>query len=113
VTGSPAIETNHRRQSGPGTAAVVAVVAVGVIAAIAVIGLLIAGLTFLGLAIAFPLALPVAQHYHVAVSVADAALAEQFAPYWWAFGIFSIVSFVAAGFVTVKAIAYLSPTHDE
>jgi len=107
VAGSPAIEVNRSRQSGPGIAAVAAVV---MIVAIAVIGLLTAGLTFMALAIAFPIAVPVAQHYHLAVSATDAALAEQFARFWWVFGIFSVASFVAAGVVTVKAIAYLSPT---
>jgi hypothetical protein len=97
----------EQSRGGPTTAAAVTI---GIVAAVAVLALLTAGMTFLGLAIAFPIAVPVAQQFHVAVSATDLALAERFAAFWWVFGIFSVVSFVAAGVVAIKAIQHLSPT---
>jgi hypothetical protein len=100
---------NHvdQRRSGSNGAASVTI---GIIAIVAVLVLFTAGMTFLGLAVAFPIAVPVAQQFHVAVSATDVALAERFAAFWWVFGIFSVASFVAAGVVTVKAIQHLSPS---
>jgi hypothetical protein len=100
-------QPEQSRGSGPSTAAAVTI---GIVAAVAVLALLTAGMTFLGLAIAFPIAVPVAQQFHVVVSATDLALAERFAAFWWVFGIFSVVSFVAAGVVAIKAIQHLSPT---
>ena len=96
---------DQSRSSG-GTA--VAVV-IGFIATIAVLGLFTAGVTFLGLAIAFPIAGSVAAEYHVYVSAADLALAERFAGYWWVFGAMSVACVGAAVVVAVKAIDRLSP----
>jgi hypothetical protein len=90
----------------PGTAAAIVI---GVVATIAVLGLFVAGVTFLGLAIAFPIAGQVVAQYHVAVSTADLALAEQFARFWWVFGLLSFASVAAAVVVAVKAIERLSP----
>jgi hypothetical protein len=100
-------QPDQTRGSGPTTAAAVTI---GIVAAVAVLALLTAGMTFVGLAIAFPIAVPVAQQFHVAVSATDLALAERFAAFWWVFGIFSVVSFVAAGVVAVKAIQHLAPS---
>ena len=91
---------------GPSAASAVTV---GIIAGIAALVLLMAGLTFFGLAIAFPIAIPVAAAYHVPVSAADAALAERFAAFWPVFLGLAIASLVAAGVVVVKAISFLSP----
>lgn len=93
------------RQPGAANAVVI-----GVIAAIALFGLFIAGVTFFGLAIAFPIAVPIASQFHVYVSAADAALAERFADLWWVFGGLSVASIAAAVVVAVKAIQHLSPT---
>jgi hypothetical protein len=82
---------------------------IGIIAGVGTLVLATAGVTFLGLAIAFPIAVPVAAAYHLPVSAADAALAERFAAFWPAFAALSIASFVAAGVVVVKAIGVLSP----
>src|SRR5690349_2187431 len=60
-------------------------VVVSLVVGVASIVLAVAGLTFIGLAIAFPIAVPVAQAHHVPVSPADAALAQRFAGLWWAF----------------------------
>jgi hypothetical protein len=91
-----------------GPAPTVAVV-IGVIAVIAVFTLLMAGVTFFGLAIAFPIAVPIAEAYHLPVKAADAALAEQFAGYWWVFAALSLACFVGAAATAVKAIQALSP----
>jgi hypothetical protein len=93
-----------RRRPSPAAVAVV-----GVITVVVVLTLLIAGITFFGLAIAFPIAVPVAEAYHLPVKAADAALAHQFAGFWWVFAGLAIASFVGAVVTAVKAIQFLSP----
>jgi len=104
MTSSPAPTQSARR--GP-SAAVVALV--GVVTVVAVFALIMAGITFIGLAIAFPIAVPVAEAYHLPVRAADAALAQQFAAFWWAFAALAIASFVGAAAVTLGAAKVLSP----
>jgi len=82
---------------------------VGLAGAATILVLLMAGLTFFGLAIAFPIAIPVAQAYHLPVSPADAAIVARFAPLWWAFAGLAIASFAAAVVVLVKVIGFVSP----
>jgi len=65
--------------------------------------------TFVGLAIAFPIAVPIAEAYHLPVSAADAALAERFASVWWAFAALAVASFGIAGVIVVKLVNVLSP----
>src|SRR5437879_11143434 len=91
---------------GPSPAAAVVI---GAIAAVSALTLLMVGLTFFGLAIAFPIALPIAAAYHLPVSAADAALAERFAPFWWAFLALAVASLAAAAVIVVKVIDVLSP----
>jgi hypothetical protein len=98
-------ETAAPRGPGAGVA-----LAVGLFAAVTVLVLFVAGMTFIGLAIAFPIAVPIAEAYHVPISPADAGLAERFAAVWWAFAALAIASFAAAGVLVVKVIGYLSPT---
>jgi len=93
-----------RRGPSPEVAGVV-----GVAAVIAVLALFAAGVTFFGLAIAFPIAIPVAEAYHVHVRVADAALAARLADFWPVFAAGSITSFFAAAAIAVKAARFLSP----
>jgi hypothetical protein len=93
-----------RREPSPGTAVVV-----GLIAVSTVLVLIVAGLTFVGLAIAFPIAVPVAAAYHLPVSAADAALAERFASIWWVFAALAVASFGGAAAIVVKLIGFLSP----
>lgn len=104
MTASFAAPAETRR---PGTAAAIVI---GLIAAAAVLGLFVAGVTFLALAIAFPIAVPIANEFHVAVSANDAALAQRFADIWWVFGGLAVASVVGAVVVAVKAIQHLSPT---
>lgn len=87
----------------------VGVIVAGVIAAATVFALFIAAITFAALAIAFPLALPLADQYQLPVSATDLAIAARFADAWWIFGILAIASAAAAVVVAVKAIAILSP----
>jgi hypothetical protein len=98
------------RPFGPGPAAAIAI---ALLAGVAVLGLFVAGITFLALAIAFPLVVPVAHQYGVFVSANDLALAERFAEFGWLFGTLGIGSFVAAVVVLVKSIQVLSPTAND
>jgi hypothetical protein len=86
-----------------------AAIVIGLVASAVVLGLFVAGMTFLGLAIAFPIAAQVVADYHVVVSAADLALAEQLGRFWWVFGLLSFASLAAAVVVAVKAIERLSP----
>jgi hypothetical protein len=85
-------------------------IAIGLIGSVAVAVLIVAGLTFFGLAIAFPIAVPVAAAYHLPVSAADAALAERLASVWWVFAALAIASFTGASVLVIKMIGFLSPT---
>ena len=80
---------------------------------VAVVVLLLAGLTFVGLAIAFPIALPIAERYHIAVSAADAALARQFTQFAWVFGGLAVASFTAAAAIVLKGLTGRSDYHGE
>ena len=86
-----------------------AAAAIVVLAAAALLGLFVAGVTFIGLAIAFPIAVPVAASYHVVISASDIALAERFADVWPLFAGLGFASLVGALVVAVKALEALSP----
>ena len=105
MTSSSFQQDQARSNGGP-----VAAIVIGIVATIAVFGLFIAGVTFLGLAIAFPIAGSVAAEYRVYVSPSDLALAERFAGFWWVFGALAVACVGAAVVVAVKAIERLSPT---
>ena len=94
--------------TGNGPAPTTALI-VGIVAGVTVIALFLAGVTFIGLAIAFPIAVPVAIAYHLPVSAADAALAEQFAGFWWAFVALAFASFAGMVVIAVKLVGFLSP----
>ena len=98
-------ETGARRGPNPAAALVI-----GLTGAVVVLVLFVLGLTFVGLAIAFPIAVPIAEAYHLPVSAADAALAERFASLWWAFAALAVATFAIAGVIVVKMIDVLSPT---
>lgn len=80
------------------------------IAAIVVLGLglaaflALAGITFVSLAVAFPIALAAVDQYNLYVPAADLALATQFSTYAPAFLLAGIASFVAALVTIVKLI---------
>jgi hypothetical protein len=84
-------------------------IVVGLIAGIAVLTLIVAGITFAALAVAFPIAVPIAQAWHLPIAAADEILAERFAAFWWAFAALAAASFGAALVIVVKLIGFLSP----
>src|SRR3954463_16580013 len=71
------IEPQYTPNRGPRTAMAIGIGIAGVAVALT---LALVGLTFLGLAIAFPIAVPIATAYLVPIKAADAALAASFAP---------------------------------
>jgi len=87
-----------------------AVVAIVFVAAIAFVTLVTAGITFAALAIAFPMAVPVAEYFGVAVKATDVAIAQLAAGYWWAFVALAVTSFGAAALVAVGSIRAISST---
>jgi hypothetical protein len=92
--------------SGASPAATLAIVLVAFVASMA---LVTAGITFASLAVAFPLAVPVAEYFDVAYTAFDAAIAEQIAGFWWAFAALAVASFGAALLVVLATIRALSP----
>jgi hypothetical protein len=85
-----------------------AVVAIVFVAAIAFVTLITAGISFAALAIAFPVAVPVAEYFNVPFTAADAAIAQLAASYWWAFVALAVTSFGAAALVAVGSIRAIS-----
>jgi len=84
-------------------------IALGITATAGVLGLLLVGVTFLGLAIAFPAAVAIAPSMPATISAHDLAIATTFASYAWVFAALSIASFAAAVLVAVKAVNAISP----
>jgi uncharacterized oligopeptide transporter (OPT) family protein len=93
-------------RSGPGPL-VAAIVAVAGIAG--AIGLTLAGFTFVGLAIAFPVAVPIAESHGLQVSVHDVELARQFAQFAWVFAALAVASFTGAVAVLIAVLRAVSP----
>jgi hypothetical protein len=56
----------------------------------------VAGTVFLGLTIASPVAVPVAERRGIALSAADLTTAQHLASLWWLFAVGAVVSFGAA-----------------
>ena len=83
------------------------VVVIATVATTTVIGLLLAAVTFFALAIAFPLAGPIAEHYGLAVRAADLELARRFADFWWVFAGLTAASLAGAAIVVVKAVEHV------
>ena len=80
------------------------------IAAIVVLGLglaaflALAGITFMSLAVAFPVAIAAVDHYNLYVPASDLALAAQFSTYAPAFFVAGLASLVASLVTIVKLI---------
>ena len=94
---------------GPSGARVAAIVVGGVLAAMAVLALVTAGATFFGLAIAFPIAMPIVEQLGLIVPATDAAIAEHFAAAWPAFIALGVASFGGAILVVMATVRALSP----
>src|SRR5690349_11866239 len=88
----------------------VAVVAIVLVAAVAFLTLVTAGITFIALAIAFPMAVPIADYFNVAVKPVDAAIAQQVAGFWWAFAALAVASFGGAAVVIAAAVRAVTPS---
>ena len=104
MTLSQAIRTPAPRTARHGTAATVAI---AIVAGSTLIGLILAAITFGALALAFPIAVPIAQQYHVAVSANDVLLAERFASIWWVFAGASLMCLFAVIAVIVATVKHL------
>jgi hypothetical protein len=100
---SKAIWTPAPRSARHGTAATVAI---AIVAGSTVFGLIIAAITFGALAIAFPMAVPIAHQLQVAVSANDILIAERFASLWWVFAGVSIMCLLAAIAVIVTTVKH-------
>jgi hypothetical protein len=98
------LPASTRRGSSPLVAAIV-----GVVGIVAALTLIVAGLTFVGLAIAFPIAVPIAESHGLRVSVHDVELARQFAQFAWVFGALAVASFTSAVAVLVAVVRAVSP----
>ena len=83
-------------------------IATGLGAGLAFLGLVVAGTTFFALALAFPMALPIAEALDLVVTRADAGLAEQVSAAWWAFAALGAAFFSAAILVLTVAIRALT-----
>jgi len=103
VTISQAIRTPAPRSARHGAAATVAI---AIVAGSAVLGLIVAAITFGALAVAFPIAVPVARQFNVAVSANDVLIAERFASIWWLFAGASMMSLLAAVAVIVTTVKH-------
>ena len=98
---SPAPPSSAARTAG--------VVMAGLVLGATVFALFIAGITFFALAIALPIAIPLAEQFALPVRPVDLAIAERLADAWWVFGVLAVASVSAALVVAVKAISILSP----
>lgn len=107
MTTSTAIPARNAKKSSRDKAASIAV---AIIAGSTVFGLLIGAVTFGALAIVFPLAVPIAQQYHVSVSARDMLIAEQFAHLWAVFAAIAIGFLLGAAATVIKAVSYLERT---
>ena len=101
-TYSPHLQSHLTGRRNP-----VVTLAIALVAGSAVLGLLVSGVTFLALGLAFALAVPIAQHYTVSISAADIALAGRIAEFWWVFATISVASFIGALVVAVKTVRHL------
>jgi hypothetical protein len=89
-----------------------AIALIGIAGITLVLTFVVAGFAFMGLAIAFPIAVPFAERFSLYMSPADIELAKQFADFSWLFGVASVLSFAAALGSMVAVIKALSPTSD-
>ena len=71
------------------------------------------GITFVALAFAFPVAVPLIDQQHLPVSADDLALAKTYASFWWAFMTVGVVALVVAVVAAVKLVERLDPVPAE
>ena len=80
--------------------------------AVVFLGLVLAGLVFFALAIAFPIAVPLATSFGVPVSPHDAELANRFAGFTPAFVGLAVGSFAASLAVLALTIRSIAPVEE-
>ena len=84
--------------------------AIVIVAGAAMLVLSLVGVALIGLAIAFPIAVPAAIEMHVQVAAADVETAKRFAELSWLYGVLGFASLAGAAVIAFKAIEALSPT---
>ena len=102
------VQTPSLVSAGPSRRSPLAAIVLGIAGVAVFLGLVLAGLVFFALAIAFPIAVPLAASFGAPVTPHDAELANRFAGMTWAFVGLSIGSFAGSlGFLalTIRAIA--------
>ena len=75
--------------------------------------LALAGITFIALAVAFPIVVPLIQDQHLPVKPGDLELAKTFASFSWAFVVAGIVALVGAIVTAVKLVQSIDPAPAE
>ena len=104
MTASYPFAPSAPRRRGP-----FAAIAVGFVGAVASLGLILAGLVFFALAIAFPIAVPLASSMGLAVTAHDATLAGQLAGLTPVFIALSVVAFGASLGVLALTVRSIEP----
>jgi hypothetical protein len=93
---------------GPRSPSRVVGIVVATVGAVAVLA--VAGITFLALAVAFPIAVHAVQEWGLPAKPADIAIARQFAGFWWLFAVAGVAAFGAAVATVVEVIRRYFPT---
>jgi hypothetical protein len=75
--------------------------------------LALVGITFVALAAAFPIVVPMIQDQHLPVSARDFELAKAFASVWWIFAGIGVATLVAALVTAVKLVEHLDAAPSE
>jgi heme/copper-type cytochrome/quinol oxidase subunit 2 len=75
--------------------------------------LALVGISFVALAAAFPLVVPMIQDQHLPVSARDFEMAKAFASVWWIFAGVGVATLVAALVTAVKLVEHLDPQPSE
>lgn len=96
----------------PSRPSAIAAIVIGIVGVSAFLGLVLTGLVFFALAIAFPIAVPLATAMHLPVTPHDAALAGQFAGFTWAFVVASVAAFGSALGVLALTIRSIAPSEE-
>jgi hypothetical protein len=107
VTASYPSAPAEPRHRGP-----LAAIVIGVAGVISFLGLVLAGLVFFALAIAFPIAVPLATSMGLPITAHDAALANRFAGLAWLFISLSVVAFGASLGVLALTVRSIAPTEE-
>jgi hypothetical protein len=78
----------------------------------ALAGFAVVGTVFLGLAIASPIGLPIAERSAGAISASDVAVAQHLGSMWWLFAVGALLSFAGALATIGTLLQHLVPASD-